>query len=287
MRALVLSGGGSKGAFQAGVLKYLLGTRKIQYDIICGVSVGAINAGYLSMFKHGQEGECAKGLLNLWSRLSTKRVYKHWKPFGYAHALWKKSLYNSAPLRDFLSEHMSVSDIRASGKKMRVGAVSLSTGQYRLFGEDYPDLLGAVLASSAFPAMLCPILLEGQWWTDGGVRNIAPLGAAFSLGADEVDVILTSPKNSDYSFGKKASALKLAATSIDIMSTEIIENDITTAVLTNRLLDYEHMAGKVRAEINILRPPTSLIKNPLDFSPDKIKDMIAIGYKTAVDQYGK
>ncbi len=55
MRALVLSGGGAKGAYEVGALKYLLLDKETQYDIICGVSVGALNASFLSMYPLGQE----------------------------------------------------------------------------------------------------------------------------------------------------------------------------------------------------------------------------------------
>ena len=66
MRALVLSGGAAKGAYQVGALKYLLGELELKYDAVCGTSVGAINAAFLAMFEHGKEKECIESLEKLW-----------------------------------------------------------------------------------------------------------------------------------------------------------------------------------------------------------------------------
>ena len=109
MRALVLSGGSSRGAYQTGVLKHLLGELEIQYNAVCGTSVGAINAGWLAMYKHGEEKECIDGLEEMWRGLTTSDIYVNWanwpKPFsyfGYIKALWKPSLYNSQPLMNLI-----------------------------------------------------------------------------------------------------------------------------------------------------------------------------------------
>lgn len=59
MKALVLSGGGGKGSYQAGAIKYLLGERRENYDIITGTSVGALNGSFLSMYSTGKEIEPA------------------------------------------------------------------------------------------------------------------------------------------------------------------------------------------------------------------------------------
>src|ERR1700693_308620 len=56
-RALVLSGGGSKGAFEVGVLQRLMGDEQLDYDLLCGTSVGAINAAYLAQTPLGQPRE--------------------------------------------------------------------------------------------------------------------------------------------------------------------------------------------------------------------------------------
>jgi len=161
VRALVLSGGGSKGAYQAGALKYIVGELGVVYDAFCGVSVGAINCGFLSMFGYGQEQESAALLADLWSQLDSSKIYKRWFPFGRWHALWNKSFFDSSPLQNLLRNGINLDRIRASGKKVSVGTVSLSSGKYTIFDQASDHFIDAVIASASFPGMLTPVKFLG------------------------------------------------------------------------------------------------------------------------------
>jgi len=55
MRALVLSGGGSKGGFQFSALNYIIKELGVRYDILCGISVGALNCAHLSMYSKDKQ----------------------------------------------------------------------------------------------------------------------------------------------------------------------------------------------------------------------------------------
>lgn len=96
MRALILGSGAEKGAYHCGAVKYLLGDLKINYDIFCGVSAGAINAAFLSQFKEGEEQKASREINKLWLSLTNDSIYKRHFPFGKLHALWKKSFFDSA-----------------------------------------------------------------------------------------------------------------------------------------------------------------------------------------------
>ena len=102
--ALVISGGGSRGAFTIGALKYIIIEQHQRFDIISGVSVGAINSAFLAQYKDQVEGVLA--LEQMWLKITTKKIYKHWFPFRRFSALWKKSLYNSKPLRDLIDANI-------------------------------------------------------------------------------------------------------------------------------------------------------------------------------------
>ena len=85
-KALVLSGGFMHGAFQVGVLQYLLTHLRMKYDMILGVSVGAINGSFISQFPHGQEEEAWVALNKLWEGLKgNEDIYTKW----YNGCLWK------------------------------------------------------------------------------------------------------------------------------------------------------------------------------------------------------
>src|SRR5580698_151116 len=199
-RALVHSGGAAKGAWATGVIRYLLGDLGISYDIYTGTSVGAINVAFLAMFKSGEEQAALQLLTDWWLKLDSSKIYKPWPFWGRIAAAWRKSFYDSSPLHEIIRQNVSLEKIRASGKKISVGALNLHTGKYTVFNQDSDNFIDAVLASSAFPAMLSPIKINNDLYIDGGMKTLSPIKMAIEMGADDIDVITTSPDVRDKKF---------------------------------------------------------------------------------------
>lgn len=285
MRALVLSGGGSKGAYQVGALKYILGEQNVRYDAFCGVSVGAINCAFLSMFKSGEEQQSIEVLYSLWNELDTSKIYKRWFPFGRWHAVWKKSFYDSTPMGDLLRKYIDLDKIRSSDKSVNVGTVSLSSGKYTIFDQTSDHFIDAVIASASFPGMLTPVKFLGQLWTDGGVKEISPIKKAVDLGADVIDVIITSPHTRVKRFIENPTTVDVLKRSLDLSTDKIMANDIEKVELHNKLA-LAGVTDRRYVKINILRPDYNLTEDLLDFSPVKIKEMMEKGYLDAKSRYG-
>ncbi|MFV1957906.1 MAG: patatin-like phospholipase family protein [Planctomycetota bacterium] len=284
-RALVMSGGGSKGAWQAGAVDWVLAEAGRTYDIYCGVSVGALNASFLAMYGPGDEADAAGGLLDLWRAIRTKDVRRHHRPFGFLHGLWRPNLYDSRPLQRFVRQRLDPVRLRASGKELRVGAVSLDDGGYRLFDQHDDAIVEAVLASAAFPAFLEPIRIRGTLFTDGGIRNVTPLGAAIDAGADRVDVLLTEPSRLETAWGRfrrmPPSAPELAVRALEIMLNEIVENDLVVARRTNDVLRHESIPGKRHVEVRVLRPSRPLTFDSLTFEREDLDAALLQGLEDA------
>lgn len=280
MRALVLSGGGSKGSYQAGALQYILGELGTQYDALCGVSVGAINVAFLAMYKHGEEKIAASTLKTMWSDLDNSKIYKRHFPFGRWHAIWRKSFFDSSPMHNLLKSGISLNKIRASGKQVSVGTVSLSSGKYTIFDQTSEHFVDAVIASASFPGMLTPVKFMGQLWTDGGVKEISPIKKAVELGADEIDVIITSPHTRIKHFIENPTTVDVLKRSLDLSTDKIMANDIEKVELYNKLA-LAGVSDRKYVKINILRPDYNLIEDLLDFRPSKIKEMMEKGYLDA------
>lgn len=157
MRALVLSGGGSKSAHSVGMLQYILGELKINYDIFCGVSAGAINCAFLAQFPIGAEKEASTKLTEMWTKIQTKDIYKRWLFWGRIAGLWKSSLYDSSPLSDLVRENIDLNKIRESGKMVNVGTVSITSGKYTIFNQRSDHFIDAVIGSASFPGLLTPV----------------------------------------------------------------------------------------------------------------------------------
>lgn len=284
LRALVCSGGGSKGAYQAGALKYILGDLGVSYDIFCGVSVGALNCSFLSMFSVGEEKQSGNSIFDLWSSLDASQIYKRWFPFGRMHAIWKKAFYDSSPLHKLIRGRLDLDKIRQSGKKVSVGTVSLSSGKYTIFDQDSEHFIDAVIASASFPGMLPPVKFLGQLWTDGGVKEISPIKRAVELGANVIDVIVTSPQTRIRRFMENPTTVDILKRAIDLSTDKILANDIEKVEMYN-ILAQAGLTEKKYVRLNILRPDYNLVEDLLDFRPEKVKEMMQKGYQDAKYRY--
>lgn len=280
MRFLVCSGGGSKWAYEVGAVEYLCGNRETVYDGYCGTSAGALISGFMSQFSTGREKEAAVSLVELLKTIDDKKIWKRWFPFGKLHALWKSSALNSAPLQALVRTSLSHDAVRSSGKKLRVAAVSLTTGRTEIFDEGYHDLAGAVIASSSFPAMFCPIKLDGELWTDGGVKEITPLKSAIDAGATEIDVVITSPDYDVPEHDDSPNTIDVAMRTIDLMSSEILSDDVKVALMYNDMA-AGGMTDKKELVIRVIRPSSVLTSDSLDFSPKSLETMRMAGYEDA------
>ena len=281
MRALVLSGGGVKGAYQVGVLKRWMGEQGLDYDIMCGVSVGALNVAGLGMTPKGQPQQAIQTMEEFWkTKVNTSAIYKRWFPFGRLHSLWLKSLYNSAPLQDLVRQTMDPVKIAANGRILAVGSVCLDTGDYHYARENDPDFVSWVLASSSFPVFLEPIEIGGKWYSDGGIKHVTPLGQAIELGADEIDVIMCSPLSDDPFTASSTQAIPgILLRSIDLMNDQVMNDDLLLCGLKNNLSEIDPKYRKVK--VRIVKPVAPLTSDSLNFDPGSIIQMIAQGYKDA------
>lgn len=277
-RALVLAGGGSKGAFQVGVLQRLMGDQQNDYELLCGTSVGAINASYLAQAPLGQPGQAIARLRAEWDTVTNDKVRKRWFPFGRAEAFFKTSVYDSEPVHQWIRSGLDASKVRSSGRRLRVVAVSFGTGESFVADERTPDLAEWVIASSAFPVMFTPASIRGDLWTDGGLRSVTPLGEAIRAGADDIDVVLCSDPFGKSSFDvKDARAIpQLLLRSIDIMNDEVSRADLRIAGLKNDLSQLRPEYRKVK--IRLFQPKEPLPFDSLDFDPAHIRAMIDAGY---------
>ncbi len=227
--ALVLSGGGARGAYHVGVLEGLLelgciDAESTSFGLVVGSSAGAINAGMLAAnadrFATGV-GELAA----LWRGLSVDQVFRTdvlslgsigWRwirdlSFGGAIGhVGSKALLDTSPLRRFLAKHVPLRRIReniASGalRTVSVAATDLYSGGGVLFVEGADDVplwtrahwsverveiaVPHLLASTAIPVFFPPVAIGSRYFGDGCIRNTTPLSPAIQLGADRIVAI--------------------------------------------------------------------------------------------------
>jgi NTE family protein len=272
-RALVLAGGGSKGAWQAGVIDTLV-TQGYEYPIICGISVGAINGAFMAQFPVGK----APPLWTFWQQVNTRKIWKRWFVFGQLSVFWRNSAYDSYPIQQWLRRDLSRQNIQESGRQLRVVSTSWDSGEVCVATEKDPNIIDWIIASSAFPCMLTPVVINGQTWTDGGLRSVTPLGEAIRAGATDIDMVLCSNPYSPSTFSTKGAHVipQFAMRAIDIMSDQVARGDLQIALLKNEIPRYKNI------NIRTFEPLLPLDVDSLQFDPPKIKEMYDHGARDAV-----
>ena len=182
--ALVLGGGGSRGAYEIGVWQALkeLG---IRIDMVYGTSVGAINA---AMVAQGDLDLTA----TLWKEMETDMVFDmspDAKPVDYVKEIVLNQGAGTGPLHGLLLKYVDETKVRESGMKVGITAVSVPDLKgHHLRLEDIPEgkLVDFVMASaSAFPA-LHSYDIDGVNYIDGGYSDVLPVGMALEDGATDV-----------------------------------------------------------------------------------------------------
>lgn len=102
--AAILEGGGDKGAFQAGAMHEIAhSVSDVAYDVVTGISVGAINGGGLANFAPGDEEAATEWIVGLWRDLARDEVIEPWSFGGILRGiLFQTGIYNDKPLETLL-----------------------------------------------------------------------------------------------------------------------------------------------------------------------------------------
>jgi NTE family protein len=230
--ALVLTGGGARGAYQVGLLRYL--ARRfpdLRIPIITGVSAGAVNAAYLANHR-GTFEEAVAQLTELWCSLTPDQVFRVDAPSifwnmtrwmarlafgGLGGEPRTRGLVDTKPLRHFLNRALQhrAGELRGIEYNIRRGAlraIALTATDYATMssvtwvqGRDIVTWerpkrrslrtylkIDHVMASSALPFFFPAVDVDGAWHGDGGVRLTAPLSPALHLGAHKI--LAVSPR---------------------------------------------------------------------------------------------
>jgi NTE family protein len=243
--AFVLSGGGSLGSVQVGML-LALAERGLVPDFIVGTSVGAINAAYTA----GHPGlSGAESLANIWSGLTRRDVFPTdpWRLMRVA-ARREPGFANPTPLRRLLVRHLGYDRIEDAGCSLTVVATEVATGREVHVGRG--DVVDAVMASAALPGVFPPVQVGAHLLMDGGVVNNTPISAAVAHGADVVYVLPTG----------YACALSEAPRSAIGMAMHAV----TVAIQQRLISDVQALQGS--ATLRVAPPLCPLAVSPVDFS---------------------
>ena len=243
--AFVLSGGGSLGAVQVGMLR-ALADRHITPDLLVGTSAGALNASYLA--GRGTGPAAVDGLAASWIATRRGDVFPI-EPARQVLALGgaRPSLFTDRGLRRLVARHVDYARLEDAAIAVFLVATDLLSGQEIVMSRG--DALSAVLASTALPGILPTVHREGLALVDGGLADNAAISVAVAQGADTVFVLPAG-----YSCALTAAPSTVLTTALQSLGILIQQRLIS---------DVAYFADRV--DLKVLPPLCPVSVSPSDF----------------------
>ncbi len=276
-RALVISGGGSKGAFAVGVLKRLFNEYPgLDFDIIVGTSTGSLMAGLVAL-------NDMEGLEKLYSNQKTENIVLTGRIVDRINDV---SIFDASPLKALLEKNYTddrYEAIKTGGKELFFTSTCLQTAALVVFTtaanpgaaahyevqkiKDAAHFRRAVLASACQPVFMQPVKVNRDipgepnphyQFVDGGVREYAGIQMAIDNGATEIFTILLSPEGTVTEPEELKNLFSILTRTIDIFTDDVGKNDLLIPAQYNEALQYIDAVQKKMIRNGI---PTSDVKD--------------------------
>lgn len=244
--AFALSGGGSLGAIQVGMLQALY-ERGIRPDAVVGTSAGAINGAFIA----GRPPTVATALelAELWRTLRRADIFPLQPVTGFLGFVGRRrALVEAQSLRRLVQKHIRFVNLEDAPIAFHVIATDLLSGQEVRLSQG--DACKAVLASAAVPGVFPPVRWKERTLVDGGVCNNTPISHAVELGAKTIYVLPSG----------NACALSTPPRS----ALGVIMHSMSLLVMQRLILEIEMYRDSAR--LIVLPPPCPLGVQPVDFA---------------------
>lgn len=255
-KALVISGGGSKGAFAVGVIKYLAANfPATKFDMYVGTSTGSLIAPLAALNKVAE-------LEELYTTQNTSNIVQK---FDIGDRLSQNSIMGVDPLWELIKKHYTddfYTALQQSGKQIFLATTCLQTSQLVIYSnkpqapsdnyacrqlESPLQFRKAVLASACQPVFMPPVKVnldipgapdQQHQYVDGGVREYAGIEMAIQNGATEIVAILLSAEHTEVETKEFKDIYSILEKTIAIFTEDVGKNDMVVPVQYNEALKY-------------------------------------------------
>ncbi|MGB1042368.1 MAG: patatin-like phospholipase family protein [Tenacibaculum sp.] len=287
-KALVISGGGSKGAFAGGVAQYLMKQKKKNYDMFLGTSTGSLMVSHLAL---GMVDE----LKELYTSVDQKAIFSN-SPFKvkkvngvkvisirHRNTFWnflngRKTFGESKNLRKLIKKNVTKKmyhKIRENNKEVVVTVSNLTANQieYKSILEcSYDDFCDWIWGSCNYVPFMSLLEKNHCQYADGGFGSLIPIREAILRGATEVDAIILATEVTQINRLPAKNPFSLMMDTFDFMLENVEKHNITIGKLS---------AKQNGVKLNLYYTPTVLTTNSLVFDKDQMKKWWKSGYKYA------
>lgn len=285
MRALVISGGGSKGAFAGGVAQFLIQEAKHKYDLFVGTSTGSLLISHLALNKLDKIKEIYSSvdqdsIFNNCPFIIKKKhgveiiAINHWnvvknfirgkKTFGESENL-RKLIRDSITIEEF--EELKEGDMDVV---VTVSNLSLNQVEYKSINDcTYDEFCDWIWISSNYTPFMSLVKKDGCEYADGGLGSLVPIEEALQRGATEVDVVVLHTEVNHLNRMSTKNPFDLITTIFSFMLDRIENQNVRIGKL---------VANQKDAIINFYYTPTVLTTNSLIFNKERMTMWWKRGY---------
>lgn len=285
MRALVISGGGSKGAFAGGVAQFLIQEAKHKYDLFVGTSTGSLLISHLALNKLDKIKEIYSSvdqdsIFNNCPFIIKKKhgveiiAINHWnvvknfirgkKTFGESENL-RKLIRDSITLEEFEELKEGEMDVVVT-----VSNLSLNQVEYKSINDcTYDEFCDWIWISSNYTPFMSLVKKDGCEYADGGLGSLVPIEEALQRGATEIDVVVLHTEVNHLNRMSTKNPFDLITTIFSFMLDRIENQNVRIGKL---------VANQKDAIINFYYTPTVLTTNSLIFNKERMTMWWKRGY---------
>jgi NTE family protein len=291
MRALIISGGGSKGAFAGGVAEYLLEKEKKNYDIFIGTSTGSLLVSHLALNKIAEIKKVYTTVTEdkIFSRCPFKIRNKNGIDIIRINHLnvllnflrGSRTFGESFNLNKLIRKTFTINDfeeLKGGDKIIVITVTNLSTNEveYKTLSDfDYDDFCDWIWISCNYIPFMSLVVKNNFEYGDGGFTSLVPIREAVKRGATEIDAIIleTEVHISPRFTGKNP--FSLLVNLFGTLLEQVQKNDIAIGKL---------IAINKNIKLNLYYTPTQLTSNALVFNKIKMEKWWKQGYESAEER---
>jgi predicted patatin/cPLA2 family phospholipase len=287
-KALVISGGGSKGAFAGGVAQYLMKKENKDYDLFIGTSTGSLMVSHLALGR-------LDDLKKLYTNVNQKTIFSN-NPFKirkvagekvisirHLNTFWnflngRKTFGESKNLRSLIKRKITkemYDEIRKNNKEVVVTVSNLTANQieYKSINEcTYDDFCDWIWGSCNYVPFMSLLEKNNCQYADGGFGSLVPIREAILRGATEIDAIILETEVTQFNRLPATNPFSLLFDVFDFMLTHVERHNITIGKLAATNKDIK---------LNLYYTPTVLTTNSLVFDETLMRKWWKSGYKYA------
>ncbi|WMI70205.1 patatin family protein [Mangrovimonas sp. YM274] len=293
MRALVISGGGSKGAFAGGVAQYLIEELGRDYDMYLGTSTGSLLVPHLAVNKIDK-------LYNLFTNVQQHDIFsispfvqrkkgdREFVSIDFVNSLWqfikmKRTFGESKSLKRLIRKNFTKEEYfqileTKEDVVVTVSNLSANSVEYKSIRDfSYEEFCHWIWISCNYIPFMSLTEVNGNEYADGGLGCVVPIREAIQRGATEIDAVILKSEKLE---GKKVLGKNPFSLMISLFGH-----------LMDQLESHDILIGKLAAsnknvKLNLYYTPTDLTENSLIFSRKLMVKWWQQGYEHAAKKHG-